>query len=38
MFTSLSQRSSTSRPVLVPPWNISPLRMRAVAVSSTPCQ
>jgi hypothetical protein len=38
IFICVSQRSSTSRPVLVPPWNTRPLRSRAFTVTSTPCQ
>jgi hypothetical protein len=34
----ISQRSRTPRPVLVPPWKISPFRSRAFTVASTPCQ
>jgi hypothetical protein len=38
MSTTLAQRSVTSRPVLVPPWNTSPLPIRALPVTSTPFQ
>src|SRR5688572_8825431 len=38
MLTTVSQRSVTVRPVLVPPWNVSPLAIRALPVTSTPFQ
>ena len=31
-------RFLTPRPVLVPPWTVTPPRSRAFAVTSTPCQ
>jgi hypothetical protein len=37
-FGLTSQVSVTARPVLVPPWNIRPLRMRPLIWISTPCQ
>ncbi len=35
---STSQVSLAPRPVLVPPWNCSPLFRRAFNAKSTPCQ
>jgi hypothetical protein len=30
--------SWSRRPVLVPPWTVSPLRSRALTLTSMPCQ
>lgn len=38
IFVTVSHRFRTPRPVLVPPWTMTPARGRAVSVTSTPCQ
>ena len=35
-FARTSQASATVCPVLVPPWNVRPLRVRTFNVTSTP--
>ena len=38
MFTTVAHVSVIERPVLVPPWRVNPCLVRALTVTSTPCQ
>src|SRR5947207_14352816 len=38
IFTTVAQVSVIARPVVVPTWAVSPCRVRAFTVTSTPCQ